>query len=422
MLTPAAGGSGSTGDDAAGLTSSPAAIGEPIVRPPTAVAVIEPVITRLRECQALRARAPLIARRPLLHRQDLRYAEQLTRRHAAEAGRRLFDLGWVWARIADSFHVAGRTLRSWCLACHNRMRSARPLGRPAKRATREQRNEVIHFLDEHGPQVGLPTLRTGFPALTRAELEELLIRYRRVWRERNRQPLRVLTWTVPGRVWAIDFTEAPAPIDGSFRCLLAVRDLATGMPLLWQPLEAATAANVAGMLTGLFAEHGPPLVLKSDNGSPFTGSAALAVLRSHRVAHLLSPPACPRFNGAIEAGIHSLKDRTIAQAARAGHPGHWTWDDIAAARHEAAIWPRPRDLSPAERWHDRTAISEEERASFNAAFRLHDACGTHDNRLTSESEVARRAIRLTLEERGYLQYRRRRILPPINARIAARDM
>ena len=29
---------------------------------------------------------------------------------------------------------------------------------------------------------------------------------------------------------------------------------------------------------------------------------------------------------------------------------------------------------------------------------------------------------LTLEERGYLQYRRRRILPPINARIAARDM
>jgi transposase InsO family protein len=409
-------------DSAAGLSSTSAAIGERLSRPLTVAEAVEPVITRLREYHASRARAPDIVRRGSCHQRDQRHEEQLSRRHAAEAGRRLIDLGWVWARIADSFHVASRTLRSWCLACLDRMRSARPLGRPVARSAREKRNDVIHFLDEHGPQVGMPTLRTCFPALTRAELDEILKRYRLVWRERNRQPLRVLNWTTPGRVWAIDFTEPPTPIDGHFGCLLAVRDLASGMPLLWQPVGAATGATTAAMLDGLFATHGPPLVLKSDNGSPFTGTAVADLLKANRVMHLLSPPAWPRFNGSIEAGIHSLKDRTVAQAARTGHPGCWTSDDVAAARHEAAVSPRPHGTSPAASWLARTAISEVERASFHAAVEHQVACGTTDERLTSQGEVARRAIRLTLEERGYLQYRRRRILPPINARIAASNM
>ncbi|HKB06307.1 MAG TPA: hypothetical protein VKD90_29195, partial [Gemmataceae bacterium] len=75
---------------------------------------------------------------------------------------------------------------------------------------------------------------------SRAELTNLLRRYRRVWRERNRQPLCVLCWPVPGRVWAIDFAEPPTPVDGRFGYLLAARDLASGMPLVWRPVAAAT--------------------------------------------------------------------------------------------------------------------------------------------------------------------------------------
>lgn len=339
-------------------------------------------------------------------------------------GRVLLGLGWAWSRIADLMRVADRTLRHWCSRVLDRLCPASPLGRPRVRSSREQRNAAIDLLDELGPQVGVPTLRACFPSMSRAELDELIRRYRHVWRERNRQPLRVLSWPVPGRVWAIDFAEPPAPIDGRFGYLLAARDLATGMPLLWRPVEAATAEEAAAGLADLFAEHGAPLVLKSDNGSHFTGGHVPDLLAAHGVAHLLSPPYWPRYNGAIEAGIGALKDRTAARAARAGHAGYWTWDDTAGALREAADLARPHGPtgpSPNAVWHARPPIATDERAVFTATVRGQNACGAVADGVWSEPEVARRAIRLALEERGYLQYRRRRILPPITGQSAANN-
>ncbi len=292
------------------------------------------------------------------------------------------------------------------------------------RSPRAARDEVIHVLDGFGPQVGIPTLRASFPAMGRAELADLLTRYRRVWREHNREPLRVLTWPVAGRVWAIDYAVPPGPIDGHLGSLLAVRDLATGMPLAWRPVPAATADQAAAVLAGLFAEHGAPLVVKSDNGSPFTGGAVPEVLRAHGVEHLPSPPYWPRYNGSVEAGIHALKDRTAAHAARAGRPGSWTWDDTAGALWEAAEWARPHGPtgpSPAAVWQGRTPIGPDERAAFAAAVRVELACECGGGAVQSEAGMARRAIRHALEERGYLQYRRRSILPPITGRKAANN-
>jgi transposase InsO family protein len=343
--------------------------------------------------------------------------ENAVRRRAAEVGRGLFDLGWTWSWIADRLQVAGRTLRHWCQHWLDRWRPACPLGRPAERSSRVDRNAVIDLLDELGPRVGMPTLRECFPAMGRAELEDLLTRYRRVWRARHREPLRVLHWPIAGRVWAVDFAQPPAPIDGGRGYLLAVRDLASGMPLLWQPCGAATADAAAAGLAGLFAEHGPPLVLKSDNGSHFTGGAVPDLLTAHRVEHLLSPPYWPRYNGAIEAGIHSLKDRTADHAVRAGHAGYWTLDDVAGAKSEAAEQARPHGPtgpSPAVVWHARSPIATAERDVFAAAVERRNTCGMAAKGVWSEPEMARVAIRQALEECGYLTYRSRRILPPIS--------
>src|SRR5262249_41546901 len=161
----------------------------------------------------------------------------------------------------------------------------------------------IHFLDEHGPHVGVPTLRASFPAMSGAELRDLLVRYRRVWRRRNRVPLRVLSWSVVGSVWAIDFTGPRAAIEGRYPYLLAVRARASGRQLLWRRVEAATGEAARDALAGLVAEHGPPLVVKCDNGSPFTGAAVEELLAEHGVVALFSPPYWPRYNGSVEAGI-----------------------------------------------------------------------------------------------------------------------
>ena len=76
-----------------------------------------------------------------------------------------------------------------------------------------------------------------------------------------------------------------------------------------------------GGVTGLTLKSsvessGTPLVLKSDNGSHFTCNVVQDLLATHHVACLFSPPHWPQFNGGIEAGIHALKDRTAARAAR----------------------------------------------------------------------------------------------------------
>ena len=62
--------------------------------------------------------------------------------------------------------------------------------------------------------------------------------------------------------------------------------------------------------------HGPPLVVKSDNGSVFGAPAMETLLHDFGVLHLFSPPGTPSYNGAIEAGIGSLKARSEAHAAR----------------------------------------------------------------------------------------------------------
>jgi transposase InsO family protein len=314
--------------------------------------------------------------------------------------------------------VADRTLRRW--SDEPTISTIKMLGRPVVRSSRLARNEVIDFIDRHGPRVGVPTLHVCFPSVCRAELEDLLKRYRVVWRHRNRIPLRALRWLVAGRVWAIDFTGPVAGLEDGARYVLAVRDLGSGRQLLWQAVKEATGEVVRQALAALFTRHGAPVVLKSDNGSCFTCGVVREVLAERGVLGLYSPAYWPRYNGAIEAGIGSLKTRTEDWAARAGHAGMWTADDLAGAQAEANTLSRPRGErggSPDELWSAREVISAEERAAFAAAVargqekqkRELEACAAGERGVISESSMARRAIELALVECEYLQYRRRSI-------------
>jgi transposase InsO family protein len=284
------------------------------------------------------------------------------------------------------------------------------------------REAVIRLLDEHGPHLGVPTLRVCFPGMCRAELSDLVRRYRRVWRARHRVPLRVLKWVGAGRVWAIDFTGPLLVLEGEARFVLAVRDLASGRQLLWRAVREATGDVVCQALRDLFARHGAPLVLKCDNGSAFICGAVRELLAEWDVVALYSPPYWPRYNGAIEAGIGSLKERTAARAARCGRAGVWTWDDLAGAQAEANAQSRSwveGNASADAAWAARDPITTEERAAFATAVgsthqtRTIDTCAEGREKVTSEASVARSAIELALVKCGYLQYRRRSIPPPI---------
>jgi transposase InsO family protein len=296
-------------------------------------------------------------------------------------------------------------------------------------SSRDDRNAVIHLIDEAGPAIGVPALREAFPEMPRAELDDLLTRYRRLWRRRHYEPLRVLHWPRPGRVWAIDFTGPRPLIEGTCPYLLAVRDLASGRQLLWWPAVEATARVAADALAGLFMLHGAPLVLKCDNGSPFTSGTVRQLNHDFGVEMFFSPPGMPRYNGAIEAGIGSLKTRTEQHAARHGRPGAWTFDDVAAAQAEANAAARPRGPTgpaPDELWSSRTTLSADERTLFRAelqrqrtAIAVQERPDVNPKTELPDSARERHAIRRSLEGLGYLTYTRRRVPLPITSKKVA---
>ncbi len=323
-------------------------------------------------------------------------------------------------QVASQLEVSDRTLRNWKRRleanAHEKRFDPPPRGRPPLACDADTRNAVIRFLHQiTGPVVGLPALRPLFPSVPRVILAELLGRYRRVWRRRYRQSGFRLTWHHAGAVWAIDFSQPRCPIDGVYDYLLAVRDLASHQQLAWLPVFDEKAATIVPILQQLFDQHGPPLVLKSDNGSAFIAAATQDVLREGCVAQLFSPPRRPSYNGALERSNGTLKTYTHQHAVLAGHPFQWTSDDLEQARQLANTISRPwgyRGSTPHEAWQQRSRVSDAQRAHFRGVLaeqRLTAAAdlGLDETPLAllSANDVARLdrlAVSRTLEQLGYL--------------------
>jgi transposase InsO family protein len=218
----------------------------------------------------------------------------------------------------------------------------------------------------------------------------------------------------------MDFTKVKHPIDGLYPYLFAVRDLASGQQLAWQPVRDTTAATAQAELTLLFTIHGAPLVLKSDNGSAFRAEATKRLFGRWGVQPLYSPPGEPGYNGAIESSIGSLKKRTQHAAYLAGHAGAWTTADVDRARELANRLARPRGSegpSPEQSWESRRPPSWTEREAFGVAVRQREETirteqGIAPDVLLKHYEQAalhRRVLTQVLVERGLLTITRRRL-------------
>ncbi len=343
--------------------------------------------------------------------------------------------GLTYQQTAANLDLSARTLRRWLAdvrAARQYVPSGGPLslGRPVRRSSCQERRAVLTLLMDLGLGTGVPTLCAYFPKMPRAELADILRRARYVCRHRYHHAQRVLHWVIPGSVWAMDFTEAPAPIDGLYPYLLAVRDLASGAQLLAWPLRTATASEAIRALASLIARYGAPLVLKTDNGSPFCAADTCDFLRQHGVTMLFSPPYWPRYNGAIEAGIGSLKSRSDYHAACQGRVGQWHWDDVSWALAQANASARPHGQNgptPDQAWATRLSFTPEERILFQTSVQRHaDQVCAQDGWPTigplqtmDQRAVDRLAIQRALVEHGYLLFRRRCIPLPFEKKKVA---
>jgi transposase InsO family protein len=363
-----------------------------------------PSSRRSRRVRAQRARRR--AEEQARHRAVL-YAEQLAVQRVSYSG------------AAVHLQIAPRTLQSWKAGRGTTGRPPEPRGRPPLEVDVATRNEVVRFLHQvTGPAIGLPALQALFRQVPRCILEDLLRRYRKVWRRRYAQHGFELTWHSAGAVWAIDFTQAREPIDGVFPYLLAIRDLASHCQLAWRPIRSEAVADVLPTLRELFAEYGPPLVLKSDNGSAFIAELLHALLGEAQVAQLFSPSHQPKYNGALERNNGVLKVYTHQHAVSAGHAFRWTAEDVEHAQQLANTISRPwgaRGPSPEEAWRLRPRISAQERQAFLAAVEAHRVEAARELALDLAADLSvadrarldRLAISGALQELGYLTMKRR---------------
>jgi transposase InsO family protein len=350
------------------------------------------------------------------------WLERRVRQRAVTFSRTLCELGYDRGEAARRLGLAERTLRHW-----QHDLSDQPvvcLGRPLADSGAAQQQAVVGLLHQFGPGVGVPRLRQRFPAMARSELIELLRCYRCLWQTQHTRVRHALRWLRAGTAWAMDFAEAPCPIDERFPYLLAVRDLASGRQLLWRPVRATSSEVVLAELTPLFLSYGAPWVMKTDNGSAFIADTLAGFLARWQVLSLFSPPRTPAYNGSIEASIGSLKTRCERRAVQLGHPGQWTGTIVEAARQEANATARPRRLHGAtadEVWLRRPRLSQQQRDQFGATVqRLQDDTRAEkclplvgELSRTDQAAVDRVAIRRALVAHDLLVFRRKSIPAPI---------
>ena len=137
------------------------------------------------------------------------------------------------------------------------------------------------------------------PYLSRRQLRTLVQDYRRD----QLRSMKRIHWLWPGLAWSCDGTE----YGKEKHQIIPVQDLASRYrfrPLVTDRLDGE---QIAFHFESLFRQHGAPLFLKRDNGSPFNNQHVQQVMDRFGVLPLNNPPFHPRYNGSMEKSIRDLK-------------------------------------------------------------------------------------------------------------------
>lgn len=298
----------------------------------------------------------------------LREAENTTRRAAVTFMRAAETRGRTLVDAGGMLWVKEETLREWRQRSEGGKLLPLLLGRPGYDCDSITVREIRSLAWMVGPDVSAAFVAENLPWVPRAVVEDVVKKFKNEMDRDRLAELTALQWELPGRVWSIDWTDPDAMIDGKYKKVLVVRDLGAGKILESLPAERQSAELARELIEHLFKNHGAPLVLKGDGGKDLLVSAEVKkLLEEYGVTGLLSPPYYPRYNGAIEAGIGSLKMHTFYEAARRGRIGYWTADDVEGGRRKANETSRPwgyRGPSPDGRWAGRTVIGCDEWEKF----------------------------------------------------------
>lgn len=376
-------------------------------------------------------RRVLVAPRGYRRQRARREQESAARRRVVEEARYAIFEGSKKTQIAQELGLSPRTMRDWERRERARALQPRRRGRPPRRSSVHARSALLGAIKKHGPGIGVASLRSLVPGLGREEVRNILARYRVYYMRKHAAVLEALEWTRPGVIWALDHTESD---DGKKQTILSVRDLSSGAQLLWKTQTGPRAEETVRDLERMFVLHGPPLVLKADNGSAFIAGDFRELCKEWGVEILWSPPRTPSYNGAIEASIRWMKERTAHVATEAGRPGEWIREDLCEALELTNQLPKNAERGGTPRrevFSARRRVAQEERDVFRSRLKsvrrsarraVRRAAGIEPGvRLNrrQRAEVQRQAMSRALVALGYLTITKRRVAPTLKSILAA---
>jgi len=222
--------------------------------------------------------------------------------------------------LAALLGVTARTLRHW----RSKPPGERGPGRPGP--TPEERARARTLVDaawrDQGKTSGRRTVRAALgeavrPSLVRSELRALKLEARRKSRAEAEARRTSVHGSARDALWSLDATHLDR-VDGTTIEALVLKDVASTRTIQLSVGGPATASRVLVLLERAEAERGTlPLVLATDNGSPFVAGAVRERLDARKVVLLRSVPHTPRHNPWVERGIGELKQEADLGRVRA---------------------------------------------------------------------------------------------------------
>ena len=216
---------------------------------------------------------------------------------------------WPYRRLCESAGLPYASFRRW----KRRLAQGQPaISKPGPHKVGPLRLEELHvdlcYL-KHGRQRsrGVGRLYRQYQdQISRRDLQALTRAVRQELAQQRQMELHHITWQVPGLVWSLDDAELARFAHPKLH-LHQVQDLASRYKFTPWVGEQVLGETVAIRLEQLFLQHGPPLVLKRDNGSNLNQQAVDEVLARYGVIPLNSPPYYPPYNGGMECAVRELK-------------------------------------------------------------------------------------------------------------------
>ena len=72
-------------------------------------------------------------------------------------------------------------------------------------------------------------------------------------------------------------------------------------------LSSTTSSNIIALLKTIFARHGIPEVLRTDNGPQYAAKEFAVFARTYGFQHITSSPRFPQSNGQVERMVQTIK-------------------------------------------------------------------------------------------------------------------